>query len=90
MEFTTVIGWLGLVLSVGCGFPQLYRIWCRKSAADISIATYIMLWVAVTCYGIHAVAENQLVFVVSNSFNFVVSGTIVVSIIYHRFVKRED
>ena len=84
MELGYVIGWVGVSLGAFIGVPQLIRILRTKSTEGISLGTYIILVLAVSCYLIHAISINSIVFTVSNSANLLVSGTILILLIRNR------
>ena len=40
--FEVLVGMIGVLMSIGY-FPQAFRIWQKKSSADVSVSTYVIL-----------------------------------------------
>jgi uncharacterized protein with PQ loop repeat len=70
-----IIGWLGVTLSAGSTYPQLYKTFKNKKAGDISVHAYTMIFIAVICYLIKAISIGSAVFIVSNTLNTIGLGT---------------
>ncbi len=66
MNWTELIGWLGVCIGICVNLPQAYRIWRTKSSRDVAAWTYRLLLLAVICYLIRAIAIREWVFIVSN------------------------
>lgn len=74
---TEIIGWFGVVIGVIVSLPQLIKSWREKSTQGVSKRTYQLLFLAVLCYLIRAIAIKEPIFIVSNSINlFVTAGVL--------------
>lgn len=69
MDFTQVLGWIGVTLSFSSTYPQIYKVLKNKSAENVSVHTYILIFIAVLCYIVRAVRIGATIFIVSNSLN---------------------
>lgn len=80
MELGNLIGYLGIL----CGFlvapPQLYKL-IKSKSNGVSKMTYIFLVLALTCYLIHAIYIQSIVFTIAQSLNLVVNGIILIVLI---------
>ena len=69
MDFTQVLGWIGVTLSFSSTYPQIYKVFKNKSSENISVHTYILIFIAVLCYIVRAVRIGATIFIVSNCLN---------------------
>ena len=79
---TEIIGWLGVVFGISVSIPQFIKSVRTRSTRGLSKHTYQLLFAAITCYLIRAIAVKEPVFIVSNSL-----GLGVTSIILYLFRK---
>lgn len=79
---TEVIGWLGVVFGISVSIPQLIKSMRLKSTQGLSKHTYQLLFGAISCYLVRAIAVKETVFIVSN-----VCGLIVTIAILYLFKK---
>lgn len=70
-----IIGWIGVLFGLFISVPQIIKSIKEKSTKGVSVATYILLFLAVSCYLVRAIAIQEAIFIVSNSFNLVVTTT---------------
>ena len=72
MDWTVLIGWVGVAFGISVNIPQALRIQRTKSAKDVSVWTYRILFVCVVCYLVRAIAIGEPIFIVSNAVAIVV------------------
>jgi len=70
---TEIIGYLGLAISFLVAPPQIYKIIKTKNVEGISIRTYQILIICMSCYLIHAISIGATVFILSNSINLLMN-----------------
>lgn len=73
---TEIIGWLGVVFGISVSIPQLIKSVRARSTHGLSKHTYQLLFGAIACYLIRAIAVKDPVFIVSNSFGIVITASI--------------
>ena len=71
-----MIGWIGVLFGCLVAPPQLWRIIKTGTTAGISLTTYIFLCCALTCYLIHAIYIDSVVFIVAQSVNLATNSVI--------------
>ena len=71
-----IIGWTGVVIGIFVSVPQLIKSLKNKSTQGVSKHTYQLLFIAMLCYLVRAIAIKEPIFIVSNSINIVVTGTV--------------
>jgi len=76
-----LIGWLGVALGLLVPIPQFYKILRTKKTGDVSVGTYTLLVMAITCYLIHAISIGSIVFTVSQSINLITNTIVLICII---------
>ncbi len=84
---TEIIGWLGVALGVSVSIPQLVKSLRARSTKGLSKHTYQLLFGAISCYLIRAIAVKEPVFIVSNSAGLVVTTAILY--LFRRFPTEE-
>ena len=62
----TLAGSVGGLLSVGAFLPQAWRIYRRRSAADVSLATYLSIIVACVLWMFYAYVRGSVELFVTN------------------------
>ncbi|AII58725.1 hypothetical protein X792_04985 [Dehalococcoides mccartyi CG1] len=76
-----IIGWLGVCIGVVVPLPQLIRIFKTGKVANISVLTYALLVVTITCYLLHAIKIGDAVFTVSNAFNLLTNSLVLIMLV---------
>lgn len=71
-----IVGWLGVIIGIIVSVPQLVKSWREKSTDGLSIGTYQLLFLAVLCYLIRAIAIKEMIFIVSNAVNLVITAIV--------------
>ena len=67
MTAAALAGSIGGVLSIGSLFPQAYRIVQRRSAADVSLSTYLIALVASLLWAFYGYAHAAREIIVANA-----------------------
>ncbi|MDD5013928.1 MAG: hypothetical protein PHW73_02355 [Atribacterota bacterium] len=68
MDFLiTNAGWFGIFFAQFVPWFQIYKTFKSKKSGDISILTYVFLDIAVFFYLVHALAIQDLVFIVAQA-----------------------
>ncbi len=73
---TELIGWIGVVTGIIVSFPQLIKSYKTKSTEGVSKGTYQLLFLTMLCYLIRAIAIKEVIFIVSNAVNLVITGMV--------------
>lgn len=84
MEFGYIIGWVGVGFGLLVPLPQLIKIIKTKSLKDISLGTYVFLFIALMCYLIHAIYIKSPVFIVAQAVNVTTNSIILILLVRHR------
>lgn len=82
---TEIIGWLGVGFGITVSIPQLIKSVRARSTRGLSKHTYQLLFGAISCYLVRAIAVGEPVFIVSNS-----AGLVVTACILYLFRKYPD
>jgi len=80
---TEIIGWIGVVIGTLIVVPQLIKSIKEKSTKGVSKHSYQLLFFAVLCYLIRAIAIREPVFIASNSLGLVV--TVIMLYLFKRY-----
>jgi len=73
---TEIIGWIGVTIGIIVSFPQLIKSYREKSTKGVSERSYQLLFLTILCYLIRAIAIKELIFIVSNAVNLVITGMV--------------
>ena len=73
---TEFIGWLGVAFGISVSIPQFIKSVRARSTRGLSKHTYQLLFGAIACYLIRAIAVKEAVFIVSNSVGLVITAAI--------------
>lgn len=84
MEFGYAIGFVGLAFGVCVPIPQIIKIVKTKSLNDISVGTYVLLVFCLSCYLIHAIYIESIVFTCAQAFNLCTNGIILLLLVRDR------
>jgi len=84
---TEIIGWLGVVFGVSVSIPQFIKSIGARSTNGLSKHTYQLLFGAISCYLIRAIAVKEPVFIVSNSIGLVI--TTAVLFLFRKYPEKE-
>lgn len=64
-----VISYIGMLLIVGSGIPQVLRLFKTKSSKDISLTLYVMLITGVSCMLPYTIHDGNPLFILNYSLN---------------------
>lgn len=73
---TEAIGWLGVAFGISVSIPQLVKSVRARSTRGLSKHTYQLLFGAIACYLVRAIAVKEPVFIVSNAFGLVITAAV--------------
>jgi MtN3 and saliva related transmembrane protein len=76
---TIIIGFIGCVLIIISSLPQLYKIIQTKSSRDVSIVTYVILFIAQSFWTSYGVLKNDLQITITNSISVAITLCIIIS-----------
>ena len=88
-EFANVLGPIvtatGSILALAY-FPQVYKIWKKKSVEDISLTMYGVAFPCLVLWLLYGLSINNLPLIASNAIAVVASGMIIV--LYLKYRRR--
>jgi uncharacterized protein with PQ loop repeat len=73
IDLSKLIGWFGFSFGIFVSVPQVIKSIKTKSTQGVSKLTYILLFVACTCYTVRSFAIKEIIFIVSNAFQVVIA-----------------
>ena len=71
-------------------FPQAYRIWKNKSAADVSVLSYAILATGTTTYLLYGFYKNDFVLIAGFLFGVIGSWLVLILALYFRRRKNNN
>ena len=86
MEIWMII--VGISMSLA-GFPQIYRIWKRKTSNDISITLWIILIHGLAWWLYYGITIGSISLIVTNIVCIVLDSTVLAMIIKYRCHKQK-
>lgn len=84
LTYIDIIGICGGILVIVCLIPQLYRIIKNKSANDVSLIMYVLLFCAQILWTSYGVLKNDLQVTITNSISGFITTLIIFSSIYYK------
>ena len=81
MDMYEIIGLLAAVLTTGAFVPQVYKTWKIKSADDISLTMYMVLFVGLVLWLIYGIYLNSLPMILANS----VTGILALIVLFFKW-----
>ncbi|MBF0490996.1 MAG: hypothetical protein HQL15_10400 [Candidatus Omnitrophica bacterium] len=72
--WTEMIGWIGMVFSMATSVPQFVKSVKERSTMGLSLLTYQILFAAVACYLVRAIAIREPVFIASGVANLILTS----------------
>jgi len=76
----------GLVISLSL-FPQAYKIYRRKSSADISLTSYLMLFFSLIPWLLYGISIHNLPLIITNSVSLLGAGLVLATYFQYRVEK---
>ena len=81
--WSEMIGWAGMVLSIVTSVPQFVKSVKERSTKGLSLATYQVMFAAMACYLVRAIAIKEPVFIISGVINLALTaGMLYIFLIY--------
>ncbi len=85
--YATTLGWLagilGSLMSLSY-WPQIFKIYKRKSIADISILMYLIFFPGVTVWLMYGISMNNLPLIIANALGLIGVAVIIGQYIYYK------
>jgi MtN3 and saliva related transmembrane protein len=78
MNAIDVIGYLAAILGTAAFVPQVFMTVRRRSARDISLATYVMFCAGVSLWLIYGVLQGSGPLIAANVTTLILAGTVLV------------
>lgn len=89
ITYIDIIGILGGILVIICLIPQLLKIIKRKSAKDVSLIMYIILFIAQVLWATYGFLKNDLQVIITNVISAFISLLIIgISLYYDTKEKK--
>ena len=67
MDIYEIIGLAAAILTTGAFVPQVYKTWKIKSADDISLTMYLVLFIGLVLWLIYGIHLNSFPMILANS-----------------------
>lgn len=81
MDVYEIIGLLAAILTTGAFVPQVYKTWKIKSADDISLTMYLVLFIGLVLWLIYGIHLNSLPMILANS----VTGILALIVLFFKW-----
>ena len=78
------LGIVAAVLTTGCFVPQVIKVWRSKSAGDLSLIMYLMMWIGTLLWLVYGYEISSYALLLANG----ASLTLVSAILYFRLRYR--
>jgi uncharacterized protein with PQ loop repeat len=63
MELSQVMSWIGFIVGMFIGIPQLVKTVKTKRAGDLSAMTFVLILITCSCLLVRAIAIKEMAFV---------------------------
>ena len=73
-----IIGLIAAVLTTSAYVPQVYKTWKTKSAGNISLTMYLVMFVGIILWLIYGIHLNSLAMILANIFTTILTLIIIV------------
>jgi MtN3 and saliva related transmembrane protein len=83
----TLLGYIASIAGVSMGLsslPQVYKIYKRKSAADISKFTHFIIVIGASIWLLYGIEINSIPIILSNFIGILTNGLILVGCYYYK------
>ena len=84
---TGAVGIMGIIFGALVSVPQIIKSLREKSTKGVSIRTYQLLWLAILCYLIRAIAIKAIIFIISNILNL--CTTTIMLYLFHKYNSHQ-
>jgi len=78
IDIYEVIGLIAAVLTTSAYVPQVYKTWRAKSAGNLSLTMYIVMFVGIILWLIYGIHLNSLAMILANSVTTVLTFLLIV------------
>ena len=85
MDGFEIVGLVAAVLTTGAFVPQVYKTWKIKSADDISLTMYLVLFVGLILWLIYGIHLNSLPMILANS----VTGILALIVLFFKLTYKK-
>jgi MtN3 and saliva related transmembrane protein len=75
-----IIGFIAAVLTTSAYVPQVYKTWKTKSAGNISLTMYIVMFTGIMLWLLYGIHLNSLPMILANA----VSGILTLTIVFFK------
>jgi uncharacterized protein with PQ loop repeat len=89
MELSKVMSWIGFVMGMLIGIPQIVKTIKIKSARDLSATTFVLILITCSCMLVRAVAIREVAFVCYYCF-LILSNLLQLSLIWKYKDRRME
>jgi MtN3 and saliva related transmembrane protein len=87
-EVVDIIGVIGGILVIICLLPQLITIIKNKSAKDVSLIMYIILFIGQILWTVYGILKNDLQVMITNIISGIITMIIILCAIYFNGVSN--
>ena len=84
-ELAIIATVMGTIMSMAY-FPQIHKIWKRKSVDDISLAMFAIFFPGIIVWLLYGISINNFPLIIANAVGAVGAGTVIA--LYFRYKKR--
>ena len=85
MDGLEIVGLVAAVLTTGAFVPQVYKTWKIKSADDISLTMYLVLFVGLILWLIYGIHLNSLPMILANS----ITGILALIVLFFKLTYKK-
>jgi len=78
---------VGISMSLAA-FPQIYRMWERKTSDDMSITLWVVMIHGIAWWFVYGITIGSISLIVTNIVCFVLDSIVLVMIIKYRYYNR--
>lgn len=78
IDIYEIVGLLAAVLTTSAYVPQVYKTWKSKSAGNISLAMYLVMFIGIILWLIYGIYLNSLAMILANSVTTILTLIIIV------------
>ena len=78
MNFTECIGSAAAMLTTTAFIPQVWKIWCTKHTADISVVMYTLFTLGVALWLAYGILLASWPIIIANSITLLLAGAVLV------------
>jgi MtN3 and saliva related transmembrane protein len=76
IDALTILGLIAATLTTGALVPQAVKTWQTRSAGDLSLGMYVMLFTGTACWLAYGILKSDLPLIFANGIGFCLSFSI--------------